>query len=90
MLHNGFVGGENCTGDIPYIEMPVDLQPVLYGIGKVHDLHVEYYIKLCIFRAGINMSVKYSGQFPLMVSWTIFVVLKYINCCILINQQIIC
>ena len=47
LLHTEFVGEVNSTGDIPYTEMPVDLQPDLYGMGKVHDLHVECYN--CVF-----------------------------------------
>ena len=43
LLHTGFVGDVNSTGDIPNTEMSVDLQPDLYGMGKVHDLHVECY-----------------------------------------------
>ena len=34
MLHTGLVGGVNSTDDIPYSEMPVDLQPDLYGMEK--------------------------------------------------------
>ena len=39
-------------------------------------------LELCLFCAGINMSVKYSGQFPLTESYTIFEVLNSTNCCI--------
>ena len=63
LLHTGFVEGVNSTGDIPYTEMPVDLQSDLYGMGKVHDLHVECYI--IVYFLYWYMSVKYSGQFPL-------------------------
>ena len=38
LLHTGFVGEVNSTGDIPYTEMSVDLQPDLYRMGKVCDL----------------------------------------------------
>ena len=47
LLHTGFIGEVNSTGDIPYTGMSVDLQPDLYGTGKVHDLHVECYN--CVF-----------------------------------------
>ena len=46
LLHTGFVGKVN-SGDIRCTEMPVDLQPDLYEMGKVHDLHVECYN--CVF-----------------------------------------
>ena len=37
----------NSTGDIPYTEMSVHLQSDLYGMGKVHDLHVKCYNCVC-------------------------------------------
>ena len=47
MLHIGFVGEVNSTGDIPYTGMSVDPQSDLYGTGKVRDLHVECHN--CVF-----------------------------------------
>ena len=62
LLHTGFVGEVDSTGDIPYTEMPVELD--LYGMEKGHDLHVKCYN--CVFSVLIiNISVKYLGKFPL-------------------------
>ena len=74
-----FLRGKNSTGDIPNTEMLTDMQPDLYGMGKAHNLHVKCYN--CVFSVLKEMSVKCSGQFPLTEPWTIFVVLKSINCC---------
>ena len=47
LLHTGLVGEVNSIGDIPCTEMSADLQPDLYEMGNVHDLHVECYN--CVF-----------------------------------------
>ena len=53
LLHTGFFGEVNSTGDIPYTEMSIDLQPDMYGMEKVHDLHVECYN--CVFSVLVQV-----------------------------------
>ena len=75
LLHTGFVGEVNSTGDIPCNEMSVDLQPDLYGMGKsmicMPSAIIVYF--LCwykyVFPAG-SLDITKITKNDLILNWT--------------------